>query len=116
MDYREQANLMQRDAEEFDGPGYIIGDLRQGAKSITDLLARAEAAEARADLLAQELKAHSESDLAKAHDLLSADWAKQKMRADRAEKVIVEIEEALKFGRVSAAMLRIFEHRGRKEE
>lgn len=49
MDYREQANLMQRDAEEFDGPGYIIGDLRQGAKSITDLLARAEAAEARAE-------------------------------------------------------------------
>lgn len=49
MDYREQANLMQRDAEEFDGPGYIIGDLRQGAKSITDLLARAEAAEASAE-------------------------------------------------------------------
>lgn len=49
MDYREQANLMQRDAEEFDGPGYIIGDLRQGAKSITDLLARAEVAEARAE-------------------------------------------------------------------
>lgn len=51
MDYREQANLMQRDAEEFDGPGYIIGDLRQGAKSITDLLARAEAAEARAEAM-----------------------------------------------------------------
>lgn len=47
MDYKGQADLMRRDAEEFDGPGYIIGDLRNAAQSITDLLARAEAAEKR---------------------------------------------------------------------
>lgn len=49
MDYKGQAELMKKDAQEFDGPGYISGDLRCGAKSITDLLARAEAAEARAE-------------------------------------------------------------------
>lgn len=82
-------------------------------KKLADALREVEA---RADRLAQEPKAHSENELAKAHEALSVDWAKQKMRADRAEKCIVEIEEALKFGRVSAAMLRIFEHRGKKEE
>lgn len=45
MDYKGQADLMLRDAEEFDGTGYIVGDLRQGAQSITDLLDRAEKAE-----------------------------------------------------------------------
>lgn len=55
----------------------------QAATAITDLLARAEAAED---------------------------------RAEKAEKCISEIEEALKFGRYSAAMLRIFEYRGQKEE
>lgn len=74
MDYREQANLMQRDAEEFDGPGYIIGDLRQGAKSITDLLARAEAAEARAE------KAEGERDAAVA-DLIMAEEAAEETNA-----------------------------------
>lgn len=45
MDYKGQADLMRKDAAEFDGPGYIVGDLRQGAQSITDLLTRAEKAE-----------------------------------------------------------------------
>lgn len=35
--------------------------------------------------LAEELKAHMETDLAKAHESLSADWAKQKQRAEAAE-------------------------------
>lgn len=51
--------------------------------SITDLLARAEAAED---------------------------------RAEKAEKCITEIEEALKFQRYSASMFFISEYRGQKEE
>lgn len=39
-----------------------------------------------------------------------------KARAENAEKCITEIEEALKFQRYSAAMLRIAEYRGKKEE
>ena len=35
--------------------------------------------------MAEELKAHSETELAKSHEALSADWAKQKMRAEKAE-------------------------------
>ena len=67
--------------------------------AITDLLARAEAAEAANSQLnvtvttlmesnrklAEELKVYMETDLAKAHDALSADWAKQKQRAKAAE-------------------------------
>lgn len=70
------------------------------ATSITDLLARAEAAEAANTQLdgtvstlmesnkrlAEELKAHSDTELAKAHEALSAEWARQKMRADAAEE------------------------------
>lgn len=55
------------------------------ADSITDLLSRAEAAEACCKRLDEELKAHSKTDLAKAHEALSADWAKQKLRAEAAE-------------------------------
>ena len=57
--------------------------LEQSATAITDLMARAEAAEA---------------------------------RAEKAEKCIAGIEEAQKFGRYSAAMLRIAEYRGKKED
>ena len=60
MDYKGQAELMKKDAQEFDGPGYISGDLRCGAKSITDLLARAEAAEARAEKAKRERDAYKE--------------------------------------------------------
>ena len=52
MDYKGQSELLLKDAAEFaeyNVPGYIVGDLRQASKSITDLLARAEAAEARAE-------------------------------------------------------------------
>lgn len=55
----------------------------QAATAITDLLARAEAAED---------------------------------RAEKAEKCITEIEEALKFQRYSASMFFISEYRGQKEE
>ena len=71
----------------------------QAATALTDLLARAEAAEAANSQLngtvttlmesnrrlVEELKAYMETDLAKAHDALSADWAKQKQRAKEAE-------------------------------
>lgn len=91
------------------------------AAAMTDLLSRAEAAEAaqetlqramveykdkaekaeeRANRLEEEVKSYSESDLAKAHDLLSADWAKQKIRAAqaevRAEKAERERDKAVK--------------------
>ena len=73
--------------------------LAECATGITALLARAEAAEAANSQLngtvttlmesnrklAEDLKAHMETDLAKAHEALSADWAKQKKRADEAE-------------------------------
>ena len=58
----------------------------------SDLLARAEAAEA-------------------AQETLQKAMAEYKARAERAEKCIAEIEEALKFGRVSAATLQICEWR-----
>ena len=44
-----------------------------------------KSAESRCKRLDEELNAHSETDLAKAHEALSADWAKQKQRADAAE-------------------------------
>lgn len=75
-----------------------------------------EEAEARADRLSEELKACTETDLAKAHEALSADWSKWRLRGKRAERCIAEIEDALTFGRYSAAMLRIAEYRGQKEE
>lgn len=40
----------------------------------------------------------------------------EEARAEKAEKCIAEIEEAIKFRRYSAAMLRISEYRGQKEE
>lgn len=43
--------------------------------------------------LAEELKAHTETDLAKAHEGLSAEWAEQKMRADKAEARAEKAEE-----------------------
>lgn len=92
--------------------------------SITDLLSRAEAAEKRADRWEEEVKAYSESDLAKAHDLLSADWAKQKIRADaaearaeKAEKCIYAIEDDLDRGNDNdRAREHIAEWKGQKEE
>lgn len=52
---------------------------------IPELLARAETAEAKNKGLLKELKSYSETELAKAHEKLSADWAKQKNRAEAAE-------------------------------
>lgn len=63
-----------------------ILDMYGGEYGIAAILKEKEAAEARADRLEEELKAHTETDLAKAHEALSADWAKQKWRAEKAEK------------------------------
>lgn len=82
-----------------DGACNIVSMCEDAAGAITDLLARAEAAEAANSQLngtvttlmesnqklAEELKAHMETDLAKAHEALCADWAKQKQRAEAAE-------------------------------
>ena len=65
---------------------------QDAATAISDLLSRAESAEA-------------------AQETLQKAMAEYKARAERAEKCIAEIEEALKFGRVSAAMLQICEWR-----
>lgn len=51
--------------------------------------------ESRANRLEEELQAHNESDLAKAHDALSADWAKQKLRAEAAERDRDRLREVL---------------------
>ena len=78
--------------------------------SITDLLARAEGAEAANTQLdgtvtslmasnkslAEELKAYKESDLAKAHEALTAEWAKEKKRADAAEIRCKTLEKMVK--------------------
>lgn len=88
MNYKRKSPLDYKDiAENLRNPAWYDLEngtdlLDDGSVAITDLLARAEAAEA---------------------------------RAEKAEKCIAGIEEALKFGRYSAAMLRIFEYRGQKE-
>ena len=58
MDYREQAESLLYDAKDWAGDPHIKKDLHGAAQSITDLLARAEKAEARAE------KAESERDAA----------------------------------------------------
>lgn len=49
MDYREQAESLLYDAKDWAGDPHIRKDLHGAAQSITDLLARAEKAEARAE-------------------------------------------------------------------
>lgn len=49
MDYREQAESLLYDAKDWAGDPHIKKDLHGAAQSITDLLARAEAAEAMVD-------------------------------------------------------------------
>lgn len=49
MDYRGQVESLLYDAKDWAGDPHIRKDLHGAAQSITDLLARAEAAEARAD-------------------------------------------------------------------
>lgn len=72
--------------------------------AINDLLARAEAAEARCATLEKMVKEYQEK-------LLPG----YRERAEKAEKCIAEIEDAIKFRRYSAAMLRISEYRGQKQ-
>lgn len=96
MDYNELAKDALKSAKTIKS---VFGRLEFYAAAITDLLARAEAAEAANNQLegtvttlmesnrklSEELKAHTETDLAKAHEALSADWSKQKQRAEAAE-------------------------------
>lgn len=58
MDYRGQVESLLYDAKDWAGDPHIRKDLHGAAQSITDLLARAEAAEARAE------KAEKERDAA----------------------------------------------------
>lgn len=107
MDYQRKSPLDYKDiSENLRNPAWygLENDtnlLDDAATAITDLLARAETAEKRADRWEEEVKAYSESDLAKAHDLLSEDWAKQKIRADaaeaRAEKAEKEVDQYKQF-------------------
>lgn len=85
--YNRAGDLVWPDPE----PYYI----EQAINAITELLARVEEVEARANRLDEELEAHSESDLAKAHEALSADWAKQKKRAEAAEARAEKAEKQL---------------------
>ena len=81
MDYKEQIEYLrylEQQSQHIEASAFA-----RAARSISDLLARAEAAKA---------------------------------RAEKAERCIAEIEDALKFGRYSSVMLRISEYRGQKEE
>lgn len=115
MDYKEQAyklelrfkydrmGLLQLDSD-------LCKDCADAGKSIIELLARAEGAEAAntqldgtvTSLMAsnkrltEELKAYKESDLAKAHEALTAEWAKEKKRADEAEIRCKTLEKMVK--------------------
>ena len=85
MDYKELKWNCEARSEVFRTRRNEAGAMNeeQCSRAITDLLARAAAAEA---------------------------------RAEKAEKCITEIEEALKFQRYSASMFFISEYRGQKEE
>lgn len=106
MDYKELARDAKVMAESFrqDGNVYLPNRLEMYATAITDLLARAEAEEAEKQKLCED--ADHLKDLLKETEAM----------AEKVEKCIAEIEEALKFGRYSAAMFQIFEYRGQKEE
>lgn len=104
MDYKEQANKLELRFK-YDRMGLlqlssdICKDCLDAGKSIIDLLARAEGAEAANTQLdgtvtslmasnkrlAEELKANNESDLAKAHEALTAAWKQDKQRLHAAE-------------------------------
>lgn len=123
MDYKSQIETLKNleaIAYGYNINGEVLGmdcsDFEQimvdAAESITDLLSRAEAAEREQDQLREVLALYGGNDGITA----SMDWAKQESRAKRAERCIAEIEDALTFGRYSAAMLRIAEYRGQKEE
>lgn len=133
MDYKGQADLMLRDAEEFDGPGYIVGDLRQGAQSITDLLARAEKAEsalrnANRNIHALQMdviKVTNRAEAAEAKSTavmmvnksLSEALKNAGARAEKAEKCIYAIEDDLDRGNDKDwAREHIAEWKGQKEE
>lgn len=101
VDYKEQVEQARQAAEKWrvENPIVGVGRLRVDlmvddlTQAITDLLDRCEAAEARANRLEQELIAHTSTDLAKAHDALSADWAAQKKRAEKAEHVASDLRD-----------------------
>lgn len=86
--------------------------MRQASKSITDLLARAEAAEASCETLEKVVKEYQ--------DTIVPGYREQSEKAekerDAAVKCIDEIEDALNFKRISAIGLRISEYCGQKEE
>ena len=86
-------------------PQMISNAARKIALAYADMEKRAEAAEARCATLEKMVKKYQE-------ELLPG----YRYRAEKAEKCIAEIEDALKFGRYSAAMLRIAEYRRQKEE
>lgn len=94
MDYKEFV-----EHPDFSSPAKVGEWVETAATVIVKLLDRAEKAEAANSQLngtvttlmesnrklAEELKAHTETDLAKAHEGLSAEWAEQKQRAEAAE-------------------------------
>lgn len=86
-DLLSRAETAERERDE------AVHDRMVMEQKTANLVNRAEEAEARAGRLAEELKAHAETDLAKAHEGLSAEWAEQKMRADKAEARAEKAEE-----------------------
>lgn len=137
MDYKELIRRLYQHNENY-GQGRtqdffrVCLDCKEAATAITDLLARAEAAERERDQLREAMKPncllcdsmHPDNGnctavggfctaVPAAHCPLIP---RLRDKLEAAEKCIAEIEEAIKFGRYSAAMLRISEYLGQKEE
>lgn len=112
MDYKKVLDECKARADVYRQTGAVWNLTHEDncATAINDLLARAEAAEAANTQLdgtvtslmdsnkrlAEELKAHNESDLAKAHEALTAEWAKEKKKADAAEIRCKTLEKMVK--------------------
>ena len=144
MNYKAQAQLLHRhyiDNVEgiiFQRLDVICKDCALAADSIRTLLERAEAAEADRDRLREAMKPncllcdsmHENGNCTEVGGFCTAvpaahcplipklrdKVAEAEARAEKAEKCITEIEEALKFQRYSAAVQRIFEYCGKKEK
>lgn len=137
MDYKELVRRLYQHNENY-GQGRtqdffrVCLDCKEAVTAITDLLARAEAAERERDQLREAMKPncllcdsmHPDNGnctavggfctaVPAAHCPLIP---RLRDKLEAAEKCIAEIEEAIKFGRYSAAMLRISEYLGQKEE
>ena len=112
-DLLDRAEAAERKAKDLE---QALSDASKIVKTMQDSTIpfyrrRAEEAEASNSQLDGTVKTLMESNKKLADTLREAE-----SRAEKAEKCISEIEDAIRFGRYSAAMLQISELRGQKEE